>query len=34
MTCPRAERLLPKWGGRPFKAVVMGFPKDKDLVHL
>ena len=34
MTCPKAQRLLLKWGRRPFKAVVMDFPKDKDLVHL
>lgn len=34
MTCPRAQRLLLKCGGRLFKAVVMDFPKDKDLVHL
>lgn len=33
ITCPKAQRLLLKWGKRPFKAVVMDFPKDKDLVQ-
>lgn len=34
MTCPRAQRLLLKWGERLFKAMVMDFPKDKGLIHV
>ena len=34
MTGPKAQRLLLKWGRRPFKAVVMDFSKEKDLVPL
>lgn len=31
---PKGSEALLKCGGRLFKAVVMDFPKDKDLVHL